>query len=83
MVDESSKLEVDTFKQIMEYEAWLDKIAKDEDREFAFLDSKMNFKNFDLKLFGEIYDANDVEAEVMRFVDLWNFIESYYKIPNW
>lgn len=45
----------------MKYEAQLEEMARDEDREFAFLDSEMNVEKFYLELFCEDYDPNNVE----------------------
>lgn len=54
----------------MEYEIQLKEIARDEDRKFALLDSKISSEKFDFELFGEDYNAKNVNASVMKFVDL-------------
>lgn len=51
--------EAESPEQIMKYEVQSKKIARVEDREFLFLDSKTSFKNFNLKIFGEDYNANE------------------------
>lgn len=66
----------------MEYEIQLKEIARDEDRKFALLDSKISSEKFDFELFGEDYDAKNVNASVMKFVDLWNLRETIVKFEQ-